>query len=475
MSSFARVLDRAKRRACQSAQRPYNFRGPLGGGMFGGHAQPPAQGLKMWFNGAGPVYSDLAGTVPAAAPFGRVARVNQPAPAPAGAWLTPDGAGTRGWLDGAGASVDLQYGALCYFSQPVGLTVPAQNCVWGFSFQHRVPGNGNNNTIFGGSDAGGFFGLLINLTLFLACSGATHDTGVTIPAGASVYGFARWTAGHIDAVFFVNGVQHVFTQAVTTAAGNVTAVTLGNFASVAYAQLGAKQLLGYDNTTPVNTAALLSFLASQSPAPLPAAAPLFAVAGDSIAVGAGAVTQTSEFMLAQFNLAGNATPPRMVNDGTTGAGLVQITAVYPTQIKPLYNPARAKNILLVQAITNSMVAVAGQGAAVAAATLSQYYAYCDQARADGWIVVAFTCLPRTDAGAGADFPVCWNIVNTDIRANYLSHASDLVDAAAVPGMSLLADATAGPNFQADHLHPTNAGHGLQAPVVAAAVARRLAA
>lgn len=46
---------------------------------------PPSQGLTFWFDARRQSFSDSAGTVSTAAPFGRVARVNQPNPAPAGA------------------------------------------------------------------------------------------------------------------------------------------------------------------------------------------------------------------------------------------------------------------------------------------------------------------------------------------------------------------------------------------------------
>lgn len=433
---------------------------------------PPAAGLTFWFDARTGGFSDFAGASPSVASFGRVARVDQPTPAPAGSWLTSNQTTARAWLDGSN-SIDMQLGALSYFAQPVGLTVPAQNCVWGFSFQHRTLASGNN-TIFGATDAGGFFGLLINLTLFIACNGATHDTGVAIPDGASVYGFARWTAGNIDTVFFVDGVKRVFTQAVTTAAGNTAGVTIGLFAGLYYTQLGIGQLLGYTNASPVDTVSLLAFLAAVSPIAFPASAPLILVAGDSISVGAGATPQTSEFFKAQLGLAGNVTPPRMLNDGTPSINLTTLAANYPTSIRPFISALRRKNIVCIQAMTNSMPCASGAEGPTSTSVLNSLFAYADQARADGAKVILGNCLPRSDAGAGTGFPACWNLVNAGIAANGLTHADALCNTL-VAGMSLISDSAAGPNFQADHLHPTDAGQALQAVPWQAAITAVLAA
>ncbi len=432
---------------------------------------PPSQGLTFWFDARQPSFSDSAGTNLAVAPFGRVARVNQPSLAPAGAWLTPDQTTSRAWVDGPN-SIDLQFGSLSYFAQPVGLSVPAQNCVWGFSFQNRTFLSGNN-TIFGATDAGGFFGLLINVTLFIACNGVTHDTGVAIPDGANVYGFVRYTAGNIDTVFYVNGVQHIFSQAVTTASGNTSAVTLGLFASLYYTQLGIGQLLGYTNASPVDIVSLLAFLAAVSPIAFPNSAPLILVAGDSISVGAGASVQTSEFFAAQFGLAGNATPPRMLNDGTPSIGLPTLIANYPTSIRPFISASRRKNIVCIQAMTNSMPCASGNEGATSTAVLNQLFAYADQARADGAKVILGNCLPRSDSGAGTGFPACWALVNAGIASSGPAH-SDALCNTLVAGMSLISDSASGPNFQVDHLHPTNAGQALQAVPWQAAIATVLA-
>jgi len=89
--------------------------------------------------------------------------------------------------------------------------------------------------------------------------------------------------------------------------------------------------------------------------------------------------------------------------------------------------------------------------------LAEYYAYCDQAKADGWTVVVCTCLPRSDVGAGAGFPARWAAVNADIQANWAAHGAALCDWTTISGMGLITDPAAGVNFQADQLHPNDAG------------------
>ncbi|HXJ69874.1 MAG TPA: hypothetical protein VNM39_13270 [Verrucomicrobiae bacterium] len=476
MSGFARVLERAQRRACQSAQRPYNFRGPLGGGMFGGSLTPPATGLTMWFNGmgSGKLFSDFAGTTPAVGPNARVARVDQVSPAPAGSWLTPNQTTQRGFRDPNG--VDLQFGEPCYFAQPAGLAVPRNKSVWGFSCQNRGGGSSNPYlaVLFFDStaDIGVAFG---NGQLFVYAAGVSHNSAIFIDSGVAYYGYVEYAPALVTVVVFIAGVQHNFSVAAVPTATPTANIFLGAVpAFLDYSQVGVTQFLAYDNTAGnVDKVGLLAFLKTQVAA-CPTTAPLVGVAGDSISQGTAATPQLSEFYAAQLALAGNATVPRLVNNGVPGYGLANITAVFPTVWTPLFSAARAKNILCVQAITNSMPCASGQEAATAAAVLTAYYAYCDNARAAGWKVIAFTCLPRSDAGAGTGFPGCWAIVNADLRANHALHSDDFADVSGVAGISLIADTT-GPNYAADHLHLSDSGQVLSRSVVTPALQRVLAA
>lgn len=445
------------------------MKAPNGMGVFGGQPTPPPGGLTFWFDGSAPAYSNFAGSIVAGAPYGRVARVDQRAPAPAGQWLTSNETTLRGWRDAR--AIDIQYGPPVVVAQPGALSVNANSCVWGFTAQARSSVS-VVNTIYFGDDGVSNWGALLGPDLQLYAASTSFSTGIVVPPGAIVSAVIKYTPTTIDVTATVDGVLHTF----TTAASNNNHVTrnlfLGQgFGGTYHSQSGIAQVLGYAGTT-VDVSALLAFLRQSEPTGFPVNAPLVVVGGDSISQGVTATTSSSEFYQAQVNLAGNATPPRLLNAGLANLDLTGLIARYPTEVRPFYNAARAKNILCVQCMTNSMPCSTVNAAATAAAVLAQYYAYCDTARADGWIVIAYTCLPRSDASAGTGFPTAWNIVNTDIRANYLSHAADLCDAAGVAGMSTILDA-AGANFS-DQLHPSNAGQALQTVPTQAAITRRLA-
>jgi len=430
---------------------------------------PPSVGLTMWFDARAVAYSDFAGTIPVSAPYGRVARIDQSAPASAGSWLTRDATTGRAWRENN--AIDFRYGETTRFAQPSALSVNASNCTWGFSFHQRTSGT-PVDTIYFGDDAVSNWGIFSAGAILIYAASTSFSIPVAIPPGAFVYGVIQYFTSTISATVVINGVTNTY----STAAANNNNVTRNLFigsaiGDVYHTHTAISQVLAYNNTT-VDVNQLLAFLSQNVPAGFPINSPLIAIAGDSISQGVTATTALSEFYQAQANLAGNATPPRLLNAGLSNLDLTGLISRYAAEIKPSYNPARAKNILLVQCMTNSMPCTTATAAATAASVLSQYYAYCDQAKADGWIVILFTCLPRADSGSGTGFPTAWAIVNTDIRANYLSHGHDLADVASVSGMSLISDAASGPNFS-DQLHPNNTGQALLEPTVLAAIQRRL--
>ncbi len=437
-----------------------------------GSIGPPTTGLVWWFNAQSvQVYSDFAGTTRATAPYGRVARVDQDSPAPAGQWRTANETTLRAWKDSQ--AIDLQYGPTTQFAQPAALSVTANNCTLAVCWQQRTS-NSQTNMIYFGDDAVSNWGIFCGSSQITIYAASTSFAFLApVPPGAIVQLVIQYTATQVIATAVVNGTPYTQTFAGVNAGNATRNVLLGSgLGGVYHCQGGVSQLLAYSNTT-VSVSALLDFLASTAPTGFPLDAPLVAVAGDSISQGVTATASLSEFYQAQFNLYGNATPPRMLNAGLSNLDLPGLIARYPTEIRPFVSARRLKNILCVQCMTNSMPCTLANAAATAAAVLTQLYAYCDQARADGWIVILYTCLPRSDASAGTGFPTAWNLVNTDIRANYALHAADLCDVAAVAGMSTIADA-AGPNFS-DQLHPSNAGQALVQVPTLAAITRRLAA
>ncbi len=444
--------------------------GPVASLLRGrGLAPPPANGLVMWLDGDSQAYADLAGTQYANPLLGQVARINQNAPALPGAWLTSNDTTQRAVRDSS--SFDIQYGSLGYISQPAGMSVHAQNSTWGFSFQNRISPSGVSG-LFYGTVLSANWGVTIQGTVVFTLGGNFYDSGIAIPCGAIVYGVIQFTSNAVSMTVVVNGVSYTYAATATTPNGQTQNVRIGSASGNAYhAQIAVSQILAY-NTSAADTDSILAFLKGRINPGYPLSAPLVAVAGDSISQGVTATTGLSEFYQAQQNLV--SVGLRMHQNGISGLNLAGLVSRYAAEIKPFYNSKRAKNILMVQCMTNSMPCLLAGAAANAAAVLSTYYGYCDVAKADGWIVVLFTCLPRADVTANTGFPTCWNLVNTDIRANYLAHGADLCDVSAVTGMSTIADAASGPNFS-DQLHPNNAGQALLQPAVLAAINRRLAA
>lgn len=101
----------------------------------------------------------------------------------------------------------------------------------------------------------------------------------------------------------------------------------------------------------------------------------------------------------------------------------------------------------------------------AASTYSQYVAYCQARQLAGEKVVAFTILPRDDAGTPPTFDADRLAVNALIVANFTTFANVLANVAAIPQLSDPDNAT----YYADHVHLTNAGYALVAPVVKTAI------
>jgi hypothetical protein len=226
---------------------------------------PPATGLIYWFNGAGPNFGDYAGAVPAVSPLGRVARVDQPSPATAGSWLTPDQTTSRGWQDTNG--VDLQYGAQCYFNQPSGLTLPhANKCVWGFAFQFRgAPTSAAVWSVFVGNDSVGEVGLIVDFgDLFWTSQGSLFDTALVPRPGSMIYGFVAPGVSATPWTIVIDGVTHTGSFSTTPPSGTISAMQVGKYRTN-YTQCGIAHVLGYDNTSgTVDTTALLAYLATQA-------------------------------------------------------------------------------------------------------------------------------------------------------------------------------------------------------------------
>ncbi len=171
--------------------------------------------------------------------------------------------------------------------------------------------------------------------------------------------------------------------------------------------------------------------------------------GDSITAGAGAtpfsnsVSPSDSFT--KFNL------------GASGMYMRWLQSLAQS-VDNLYAPLAAQNVVVIFAGSNDL---SGN-----AATVHNYLsAYCRERRKLGWKVVVLTMISRN--GKDADK----NAYNALIRQNWRSYADELADIAEDPNLGADGAYANSTYFQADGVHPTNAGQSLIAQYVQAAVNR----
>jgi hypothetical protein len=465
------------RAAERRAQRPFRFRGPLGGGFFGGKSGPPFPSTVvpfLWLDGTKTAFSDVAGTVPAVAPSGRVANAKNTGTF-GGAWLQ-NTADARCFRDATGMCFETipTTGNLggTGFAVPAGATLPANTVtIAGMLVNRTSPlvNSGNLKGLLIGQDnatTGQFGPFIRNGELCVYHNGTIWGSGLTVPLATPTAFCVRISPTGIDAALSIGGV-------VTTAA-TVTAIIAGTIASLSLAIFPAfgegldasvTQLLAVTRTiTDPERTALLTWLAAQTPAEaFPVSANYVAISGDSIAEAAGLSSQYGWAYRMLPALEALGPQIKLLNLGIPSIRIDAAHIDYTNVIAPIYSASRPKNVCIVQVVTNT-IAFAGL---TAAQVLTQYYSLCDDAKAQGFRVLACTCLPRSDAGISATFEADRQLFNTDVRANFAAHAFGLIDFAGVAGVGAAGDSN-GANYQSDHVHPSQAGMVLLTPVAQAA-------
>lgn len=453
---------------------PNNGAWPSAGNWPSGSAQfTPADlpNLALWMNGDSvAAFSDAAGTTPVTAPNGRVRRIDQPAPL-TGSWLAISDP-VRPFRETN--ALDCQLGAGMQISQPAGITIPAADSSVGIAFHVRAAGSGvtaGANPALFGSDGGNWgFDVVGPFTgastgLLILHGGAVWTPGFSLFANSTFAGvLTNGTAG-LSLKYSVNGAAAVTVTVAAVPTGNIATMVIGRGLAFS-ACLSVSQVVATSaGLSGANIDLLLAYLSSKLPS-FPLNAPLVAGLGDSIMAGTGATNPTAWMYAMQGNLNGSlATPPRILNAGFAGYTLAQMTADYHTLVRPAYNASRGKNVLIVAGGSNDMVDAAGR---TAAQIISDTYALCDMARADGWLVVLASLLPRTDAGT-VGVPAKRALVNADTSVNWPSHADAYANVAAIVGMGADLDPNSTTNYSADKVHPNPTGNGLEEPVYRSAV------
>lgn len=434
---------------------------------------------SLWLDGRLPAYSDAAQTVIAIAPFGRVNKAIQPYPL-TGSWTAPNTTNARPWREGVSFLCEtVPYTGVpnrgLSLTAPVAATLPRNGATVGFSFCSRdiLPAGFQQRGLLIGADntTGDIWGVAItNGTFYLNASNAQQiNTSLPVAPSVHVAGVATWTAAGMAIKLRIAGVDSTFSYSGAVAAGTINQLAAGSMAPVFNEGLNASvsQIIGVSRAiTSAEVDSLLAWLEAHPPdAAFPTDANLVAVSGDSIAQGFGLPTSAYSYpFLMQPSVEALGPKMRLLNGAVSGYTVAQCQALFNSTIAPLYSAARSRNVLMVQCATNSMAF----GSLTAAQVLAQYYALCDQAKAQGWRVIACTVLPRTDGGIRGTFEADRLTFNADVVANFGAHARGLCRFDTVAGMSTVGDTT-GPNYSADHVHPNATGAALLAPTYLAAI------
>lgn len=460
-------------------QLPTNNEGPVTAFVVGA-GFPASVTPFLWLDGRSPSYQDLAGTVPAGLNV-QVANVPNSGSFGVTPWLSLDSGTSRPNKDQAGFRYETipttasQQGGTG-FSAPAGSTVAANATTVCGLFNNRVSplvNSGSTKGIFRGVDnsTSGLWGpLILNGEFVVAHNGTFWHTGLTVPLATPVAFSVRYFPDHIDVWLLINGVTTTATFTGTIIAGTIFGLQVAlQFDFNEGANMSMAQLLTVSRSvTDLENQQLLAWLATQNVSDaFPVTYNFIAISGDSIGEGYGLSSYQAWAyqMLPSLESIGGAHPQqlRMNNLGIPSIQIEPAHVDFLNVIAPEYSTARNRNVLIVQVFTNSLAF----GTDTAAQALAAYYSLCDDARRIGFRVAACTVLPRSDAGIRGDFETNRQICNTDIRANYLSHADALIDFAGVSGMGAAGDSN-GSNYQSDHVHPSAAGMVLLTPVAQAA-------
>lgn len=131
-----------------------------------------------------------------------------------------------------------------------------------------------------------------------------------------------------------------------------------------------------------------------------------------------------------------------------------------TQIDPNYRSDFSKNIVAAWGGTNDIYFGAS-----ASTAWSRYQTYLAARRAAGWKTIAFTALPRSNAGTPGDFETSRQTFNTSVRNGLGTDYDALADVAADTRIGDAGDETDTTYYSGDKVHLNTTGYGIVAGVV----------
>jgi lysophospholipase L1-like esterase len=110
----------------------------------------------------------------------------------------------------------------------------------------------------------------------------------------------------------------------------------------------------------------------------------------------------------------------LVNLGVNGQTTAQMVTDFDSQVAPLYNPLRPRNVLVCWEIGNHIY-----GGATADDAMGSVIDYCERGRRTGFEVLVANCSARSDITAGVE--TIRTTVNTYLSATWSSFADGLID------------------------------------------------
>lgn len=156
------------------------------------------------------------------------------------------------------------------------------------------------------------------------------------------------------------------------------------------------------------------------------------------------------------------------NFGVAGQTWAVMSADYSTQIATLFDSRRPQNILVAWEGTNTII-----GGATVAQTQAAAQAYCTAGQVTGFKVILGTTIAAGTGVMTAGQETIRTTSNTWENTNFRTFACAVAGFAANAAFDTQADAAAGPNYDADHLHLTTTGYGVIASIASPVISGTL--
>lgn len=433
----------------------------------------------VWFDGNQRAFSDFSATTPVDS--GLIRRINEPV-AQAGAWTTPSDP-ERPYRDPNAVRFELVGSAGGYEMTRAGVVsgIAQNSCTLVASFVARDCANGCPGMGVVRTDDLRV-GFIVSQILWVYHSGGSiWFTSLPIVQGVENIVIIEYLPTSIVATVKANGAATSQTLSITLSSAAVTGTWRLGLTGSSYFYGSIPQVMGIARPiTFTEKAALMAWVDAQNaPAAYPDDRALLAFVGDSITRGVAATYSFAYPFVALTSIRSTKPLTEVCNTATPGIGANGLilagagTTYY--EANRFYSALRIKNVMVVALGSNDLSGTNStqfflDGTGPPGTPGSGIYPLCDAARATGWKVVLVGVPPRSGSlsVSQATYDAKRDAVNADMAANWTAHADAFVDVRPITNYGANGD-SANLTYYADAVHPTNAGHALLAPYVAAAI------